>query len=423
MILGAISLAALSVYIDERLNFVTLRLPFIYLSQPDGARSLLSTVAGSMLSVASLTFSIVMGVLTMASSQFGPRLLGNFMRDRGNQFVLGSFISTFLYCLLVMRTVRGGGDVLDGIFVPQLSVTIALVLAVINLGAFVYFIHHTTEGIQAANIITRVADALNKKILSEYEEKTLFPDAVGLGPSEVENDSELPASFDDQKAVLTSSRGDYLRAVNEKGLMRVAEEEGLILKLLHTPGAYIMRGGPLLEVYPGSVLKDERKRLENKFALGNHRTPEQDLEFLFEQLLEMALRALSPGVNDPITAIRCIDRMGDALQLLASRNLPSPYRFDETGDLRLIIPVVDPSALVERLFGPLRSYGAADYMTLNHLLHVLNDMARLTNNPVFRQALFDEAERVKASAKPKLSDADYAKLLGAYADMQDTVTT
>lgn len=422
MLIGAVILSSLTIYLDERIDFVDLELPLIYLSQPDGAKTLLATVAGSMLSVASLSFSIVMVVLTMASSQFGPRLLGNFMRDRGNQFVLGTFTSTFLYCLLVLRVVRGGGDVVDSIFVPQLSVTAALALAVINLGAFVYFIHHTTEGIQAANIIARVSDALTSKIRKDFSERQLFPDAVGRGPEEAEGEAALPADFEQAKAVLSSPAGGYLRAIDDEGLLRVAKEEDLILKLSHSPGAFVMHGGGLVEVYPGSALETCRERLANKFALGNHRTPEQDLEFLFAQLLEVALRALSPGVNDPFTALRCIDRIGDNLKLLANRDLPSAYRFDDEGALRLLAPVIDPSALTERLFGPLRSYGAADYMTLNHILYTLREMGRLTDNPVFRQSLFDEADRVKSSAKPELSEADYASLLESYEDMRGTVT-
>jgi len=422
MLVGALILSSLTVYFDERVNFAGLSLPLVFLSQPDGARALLSTVAGSMLSVASLTFSIVMVVLTMASSQFGPRLLSNFMRDRGNQFVLGSFTSTFLYCLLVLRTVRGGGDVLDSAaFVPQLSVTVALALAVINLAAFVYFIHHTTENIQASTIISRVADTLAHKIKKNFEERAVFPETVGQDVADVEGAGNLPAAFAEQSAVLSSGKGGYLRTIDDEGLLRAAKEEKLILKLLHSPGSYIMHGGPLLEVYPGSALEDSRERLEHKFALGNHRTPDQDLEFLFDQLLEIALRALSPGVNDPITAMRCIDRIGDNLTLLASRDLPSPYRFDEEGELRLVIPVVDPPALVGRLFGPIRSYGAADYMTLNHLMNVLNEMSRLTDDPVFRQALFDEADLVKDQAKDELAQADYVRLLGTHSDLRGTV--
>ena len=421
MLLGTFGLSSLTLYLDRSVNFADLKLPLLYLTQADGGKTLLGTVAGSMLSVASLTFSIVMVVLTMASSQFGPRLIENFMRDRANQFVLGSFLATFLYCLLVLREVRGGGDVDIGVFVPQLSISVSLVLAVFNLGAFIYFIHNTTESIQVANVLGKVSDALTRKIVDTYPEKTVFPESVGLGPGEVEDEPKLPPAFERQKATLYASKGGYLRTIDDERLLEVAKKQKIVVRLLSTPGSYVMRGGPLLEVYPGTALKTCEKQLENQCILGYSRTQAQDLEFLFDQLLEVALRALSPGINDPLTATRCIDRIGDNLNLLASRDLPSPYRFDEAGELRLVIPVLETRALVEHLFGPIRAYGAADYLTLNHLLITLKKMSRLTHDPVYRQALFDEAERVRDEAETKLSRTDYATLLETYDEVREIV--
>ena len=421
MLLGTFGLSTLTLHLDRTIDFADLNLPFLYLTQADGGKTLLGTVAGSMLSVASLTFSIVMVVLTMASSQFGPRLIENFMRDRGNQFVLGSFLSTFLYCLLILREVRGGGDVDIGVFVPQLSISVSLVLAVFNLGAFIYFVHNTTESIQAANVLGKVNDALTRKIVAAYPEKMLFPESVGLSPSEVTEEAELPPAFERERAVLYASKGGYLRTIDDERLLDIAKEQNIIVKLLLTPGSYVMRGGPLMEVYPGTALRECYKQLENQCVLGNSRTQAQDLEFLFDQLLEVALRALSPGINDPLTATRCIDRIGDNLNLLASRDLPSPYRFDEAGTLRLVFPVLSIKDLVQHLFGPIRAYGAADYLTLNHLLDTLKKMSRLTHDPVYRQVLFDEAKRVRDEAESKLSKADYNELLETYDELREIV--
>ena len=421
MLLGTFGLSSLTLSLDRNLNFIDLNLPLLYLTQADGGKTLLGTVAGSMLSVASLTFSIVMVVLTMASSQFGPRLIENFMRDRANQFVLGSFLATFLYCLLVLREVRGGGDVDVGVFVPQLSISVSLILAVFNLGAFIYFIHNTTENIQVANVLGKVSDALTRKIVDTYPEKAVFPESVGLGPGEVEDDADLPPAFERKKATLYASKGGYLRTIDDERLLAVAKEQEVTVRLLITPGSYVMRGGPLMEVYPGSALKACGEQLENQCVLGYSRTQSQDLEFLFDQLLEVALRALSPGINDPLTATRCLDRIGDNLNLLASRDLPSPYRFDESGALRLVIPVLDIEDLVRHLFGPIRAYGAADYLTLNHLLETLRKMSRLTHDPVYRQVLFDEARRVRDEAETKLSEADYARLLEGYDAVREVV--
>lgn len=427
MIVGAFLLSNLTIGLDERLEFSSLQLPLIYLSQPEGAKTMLGTVAGSMLSVASLTFSIVMVVLTMASSQFGPRLLGNFMRDRGNQFVLGSFLASFLYSLLVLRTVRGSGDFIQSAaFVPQLSLTVAVALAVVNLGAFVYFIHHTAESIQVTNILARVSHTLTQKIITTYEENQLFAAALGQGPRAAEAERaeaeraeakmQLPDDFADKQKLLFSSRGGYLKLVDNDGLLKLAREHDLVLKLLLQPGDYVLRGGPLAEVYRGKKVAGLQEELENVFVLGSGRTQSQDLDFLFDQLLEVGLRALSPGINDPFTAMMCVDRIADNLALLAQRELPSPYRYDDDGTLRVIVPVVDPATLLQRLFGPIRSYGKADVMTLVHLLNALQKMAHNVDTPGFRACVLAEAERIEKEGEAELSAADYARLSESYAE-------
>ena len=435
MIVGAFFLATFTLSLDERVDFSSLQLPLIYLSQPEGAKTMLGTVAGSMLSVASLTFSIVMVVLTMASSQFGPRLLGNFMRDRGNQFVLGSFLASFLYSLLVLRTVRGSGDFIQSAaFVPQLSLTVAVALAVVNLGAFVYFIHHTAESIQVTNILARVSHELTRKIIASYDESQLFPVSLGQGPDEVaetetEADAEaeddkatrLPNDFADKRRLLFSSRGGYLKMVDDAGLLKLAREHDLVLKLLLQPGDYVLRGGSLAEVYLGEKVAGLQEELENVFVLGSGRTQSQDLDFLFDQLLEVGLRALSPGINDPFTAMMCVDRIADNLALLAQRELPSPYRYDDGGTLRVIVPIVDPTELLPRLFGPIRSYGKADVTTLEYLLNALQKMARNVDTPDFRACARAEAERIDKEGEAELSAADYRRLAECYAETLESL--
>ena len=409
MMVGAILLSSISVYLDERIAFTELRLPFIYLSQPDGAKTVLATVAGSMLSVASLTFSIVMVVLTMASSQFGPRILGNFMRDRGNQFVLGAFISTFLYCLLILRVVRGGGDVVEGIFVPQLSITLALVFTVINLAAFIYFIHHTTESVQVTSVIGKLHKDLKRKITKEFPEETKFAHEHSFDIQAVNQD--LEKTYGDNVAHLKNAKGGYLRAFDEEGLLELAKEKDMVLKLNCAPGAYIMEGANLLDVYPGSKLDDTRDELKNKFVFGSARTPEQDLEFLFDQLLEIGLRALSPGVNDPITATMCIDRIADNLNLLAQRDLSDLQKYDAEGNLRVIFPGMNVSILLYELFAPIRSYGKGDLMVMSHLYRTLQYMKGQSNDPVFRGEVDKELERLKEDAEANMLPADFEHLL------------
>ncbi len=415
MALGAFLLSLVTLMLDGRLGAELLsRLPFVYLSQPAGARAFLSTVAGSMLGVAGVTFSILMVVLPMASGQFGPRLLSNFMRDRGIQTVLGAFIATFVYCLLVLRTVRGESSTLEAdAFVPQLSLAVALLLTAFNLGMFIYFIHHTAESIQVAHLLERVNHKLRERILHDFPEP-VFPASLGLGPQDAQAIPALPRDFKASRRPLLAKRGSYLRTIDEDELMRWAEDENLLVELRCQPGDFVMQDAALAYVYPGLKLERLEDELRRCFAFGPSRTPTQDLVFLFEQFLEVALRALSPGINDPITAMRCTDRITDNLSLLARRERPSPYRYGESGRLRLIAPRLEPCDLVPHLFGPIRNYGKEDFMTLSYLLKKLSSMGDLVSDESFRRALQTEAERVREQAEGGLAKTDYARLVEHY---------
>jgi len=241
-----------------------------------------------MITVAGVAFSITIVALTLASSQFGPRLLRNFMRDTGNQIVLGTFIATFIYCLLVLRSVYsvGGHD-----FVPGISVTFAIALAVANVGALIYFIHHVSTSIHADRVIAAVYNELSEHI------QRLFPEE----------------------------------------LLKIAEEHDMLIDLQFRPGEFIVVGTALAKVKSAEHLKENLvEQIASSFILGPQRTPEQDAEFAIHQLVEVAIRALSPGINDPFTAITCIDHLGSALCILTGRVFPSPYRYDEEGNLRFI---------------------------------------------------------------------------------------
>ena len=412
MALLAVGLSILMIILDSRVNpeFVG-SLTWIYLNQPEGARALLSTVAGSMITVAGVTFSIVMVALSLASSQFGPRLLGNFMRDTGNQVVLGTFVATFIYCLLILRTVRSAEEP-GAVFVPHLSVTLAVVLATLSIGVFIYFVHHTAESIQLSNIVARVAHDLETRLKKHYQERPLFPDALGQArPQRVPD----PLPDPDEAAVVPSPGNGYLQTVDEDALLELAQKYDVILGLAALPGSFFFKGSPLLWVWPESTKNtDLFTALQQHVALGVDRNPSQDLDFLFDQLVEVGLRALSPGVNDQFTAMMCIDRIAEGLYLLSGRELPSPYRFDETGALRAIVPVLEPTRLVEDTLGPLRRYGADSLLVSSHLLRTIGRLASLIREPRLRTALLREAERVKACGCEKLMEPDREALLKVF---------
>ena len=324
-------------------------------NRPEGARNLLTTVAGSMIGVAGVTFSITIASVVYASGQYGPRLLTNFMQDRGNQVTLGTFIATFLYCLLVLRTVRSAAE--DGVnFVPHVALLVGLGLALSSIGVLIYFIHHTPESIHVSNVIAGVGRDLQAKV------ETIFPERVGEGAASRDAGvrTELPDAFFEQAARVRARRSGYVQAVDDQGLMDAATDGDLVLRLRYRPGDFVAQGDALVLAWPPDRAAGAQDALRRAFALGAQRTALQDTRFLVNELVEIAARALSPGVNDPFTAITCLDWLGAALKTLAARDLPSAERYDAAGALRV---VAEPSSFADFLghaFGQLRPYLAAD---------------------------------------------------------------
>ncbi|WP_245515998.1 DUF2254 domain-containing protein [Ancylobacter aquaticus] len=334
MAAGAAALSFALVWLDTVLDDgVIERLGWLYGFGPEGARAVLSAVAGSMITVAGLTFSMTMLTLQLASSQFGPRLLRSFMSDRGNQLVLGTFTSTFLYCLLVLRTVRGTEE---ASFVPHISVTIGVVLATLSLAVLIYFIHHIANSIRIETVLAELARETQAVI------DRLYPTQLGQEPSPRDAHAtagllrELEADCHD---VFVEGSG-YVQRLDEAAVMRIATEHDLMISINAPPGRFVTERDAVLRAAPRARASDEvLDRLREALVVGRDRTPTQDLHFALRRFVEIAQRALSPGINDPTTALYCIDRLSQALCSLAEREFPSAVRADEEGHPRVITPV------------------------------------------------------------------------------------
>ncbi len=437
MVLGALVLSALTAWLDHGIGGrQPLTLAWIGgLERADGARSVLSTVAGSLITVAGVVFSMTLVVLSLASQQFGPRLVGNFMRDRGNQLVLGTFVATFVYCLMVLRTVRTA-DPIAGTqaFVPQLSLATALVLTLASLGVLLYFMHHTAESMQASYVLARVSRALTAQILAFPEAPR--EEAVGSAEADEEEGSDdggaregtpqgaasrprpeeiqaLPEDFGRRAVTVRARRGGYVQSIDSAGLVELATEHDAVLRLHHPPGSLLMLDGPLADVYPPEAADDLMGRIESHYLLGPVRTPNQDPYFLFDQLLEVAVRALSPGINDPFTATSCIDRIAEALNLLSRRRLPPPTQVDEGGTLRLVVPRPELAPLAHHLFSELRAHGAGDPLVAGHLAMTLRRVQASTGSDALARAAEVEVGRLLESAARRLTAADFRELVEA----------
>lgn len=369
--------------------------------QSDGARAVLTTIASSMITVAGVVFSLTLLVLTQASSQFGPRLLLNFMHDRTTQFVLGIFVATFVYALLVLRVVTSGeaGGVTAG-FVPQASVLVALALAFSTVGVLVYFFHHIAEGVRATNILGKVDDALHEMLAALPE--------PGTGDDPTPGD--VPTGFRDDHGIVEARRGGYLQSVDVRALVKAASSQEAVIRILPTVGSYVTLGAPLAEVHPASASAALEDAVHEAIATGNDRSLTQDLGFAFDEFLEIAMRALSPSMNDPFTARNCIDRIAQGVLRLDRRGLPGQIHVDGDGTVRALVPLHAAGALTRHLFAELRRASRGNLFVTQHLLEALVMLRRHVGSAAITTAVEDELEAIERDAASTLLPQDRARL-------------
>jgi uncharacterized membrane protein len=364
----AIALSFLLVQADVWIGGETVRdIGWLYTFGPEGARAILSAIASSMITVAGLTFSITMLTLQLASSQFGPRLLRNFMRDRGNQIVLGTYLATFVYCLLVLRTVRGTEG---SHFVPHLAVAAGVLLALASIAVLIYFIHHVATAIRIETLLAELAAETRTAV------DRLFPQRIGDNPSPQGGSGAshaVPSGFEEESRPIPSFQSGYVQRVNNEALMKLAVKYDLILRIEARPGRFVWENEALLSAYPSKAVSDDAaNELRGAVVLGEERTPEQDLEFSVRRIVEIAQRALSPGINDPTTALYCIDRLGEAFGRLAQRDIPSPLRVDDEGRLRIVAESRSLEQLACPAFLAVARYGSGDSDVVHKLLETLD---------------------------------------------------
>lgn len=387
---GAIALALIAGWLDElSASGRVPALPFFRRASASGTRAILSTIAGSSISVAGIVFSISMVVLSMASSQFGPRLLPNFFRRNSTQVVFGAFLATFLTALIVLVQMTDAGS---GAELHSYAVALSFALAVASFGLLVYFLHSVTTFIQVPRIIDEVACDLAATLTRE----------TTAGP-EPGDPQENAASADDAFARLNSdareveaTRGGYIQALDVAGVLELAAERDLYVRFLHRPGQYVAAGEPLARAAPAARVEDEiAGALRRLFVIGVQRNNSQDVEFALDQLVEIALRALSPGVNDPFTAINCIDRLGDALSILAERRFPPEVRRDRKGHARVLAVADTDEGILDAAFNPLRQHGCSNAAVAIRLLECITSLARRSSRASMKRALRDHAGRIR----------------------------
>jgi uncharacterized membrane protein len=390
---------------DRQLGNDSTRLQWVYGGGAEGARALLSAVASSTITVVSVTFSVTVVALTVASQHFGPRLLNNFMRDKAAQMVLGVFIATFVFCLIVLRTVQGDGDTYER-FVPHLSVTAAVVLTLLTVAALIYYVHHVSASIQISHISLMVARDLEASI------DRLYPADAGEEPAAADDAAPPPVPRD--AAEVASDADGYVQALDLDAALGLARKHDVTIWIRARPGDFVAVDARLAAVHPPECAGPIAARLRAAYVFGSDRTSHQDAAFAIQQLVEVALHALSPGMNEPFTAITCIDRLGQGLGKLAGRQLPSAVRTDDNGRPRLVAEPRSFSDLLENAFQPITVYAGANPAIYQRLLETLAALARRARRPADRAGLVQQTEQVWEAALREVHDTPRHRLEHLY---------
>jgi uncharacterized membrane protein len=383
MVLGSILLALSLIGIDTAGDDGWLdRWPRLFGAQAEGARSMVSTIATAMMSVIGVTFSVTLVALALASSQFSSRVLRNFMSSHITQVALGTFAGTFTYCLIVLRTIRDGEA--DS-FVPSLSVFFAFVFAILCIAVLIVFIHHIASSIQATNIIASVT----RETLHAMER--MFP-AEGDGEEDGKNEGDARSDPTTQIwQPITATRSGYVQTVNLESLLRLAAEHNLVVRMERCTGEFVLENTPLATVAGSApVGQDVVSALCGAFSVSHHRTIEQDPSFGVRQLVDVALKALSPGINDPTTAETCVQYLTTILARLAPRKMPPQRRYCE-GVMRLIVRQPDFGELLFEAFDQVRDSAAGNPTIIRSLFEALQRLTCVTVDSDRRRALRDHA--------------------------------
>lgn len=385
LVLGAVTLALALVEADASFdrNGLEQQWPRLFGASAAGARDMLSAIASSMITVAGVAFSITVVALALASSQYTSRILRNFMRDRANQTVLGVLMGVFAYCLVVLRTIRGADE---GAFVPSLAVFVAVALAFVAIGFLIFFIHHISSSIQAESIIEAAADETIHAI------DRLFPtemgEAAGPGPR------AGPALAAQAWQAIPARRTGYIQGVDGDALLRLARERNTVVRMDRGIGEFVVEGAPLVSV-AGEKQPDEETldKLDAVYSIGRNRTIVQDAGFGIRQIVDVALKALSPGINDATTAVSCVNYLAAILARLAARQVETPYRMD-LGKLRVVARGPTFAGLLGEAFDQIRQNAAGNVAVLGCLLQALEVIARRTQDAQRQQALRRQADLI-----------------------------
>jgi uncharacterized membrane protein len=379
------------------LNTLAPKVLFPSHADPQVAQVILGAIAASMMTVVSIVFAILLMTLTLASMQFSPRIIVSFARDRVTQRTLGIFLGTFSYCVAALPAARS----VPHPFAPVLTVLGAMLLALTCVAGLLFFIHHISQAISVNHIVEKIAgetEAIIDELMPEPRRRDRMPEAAAPEPTEGET-------------AVSSGVSGYVRFIDIRRLVFLARSYGVSIRIVRRVGHFVPAGIPLLMVSKGDRLSPLRSaELRGAFDLGPTRTLQQDVEFGILQIVDIALRAISPAVNDPSTAISCVDQLSRILIRFASREEPASLLYEPPGRLRVSIRWPGFERLVDAAFDQIRLYARADVAVSLRMLRALGDIVSTIPDPVVQQALADRGRRIVTGCAEQLDEDELGEL-------------
>ncbi|HWB42690.1 MAG TPA: DUF2254 domain-containing protein [Gemmatimonadales bacterium] len=370
------------------------RWPRLFGAGAEGARSMLSAIAGSMITVAGVTFSITMVAVTQASTQYTPRILRNFMRDRANQAVLGIFVGIFAYCLVVLRTIRGGDE---SSFVPSIAVLVGILMALLGIAVLIFFIHHIATTLQASEIIARIS-----RETGEIVDRVFPAELEDTVPAEETAASPSPAG--NTWCPVTAGGTGYIQRADVRRLVSLADEHHVVIRLDRTAGDFVIAGQPVAWFArdaagaggsePSRDEADLAEILLRQYAVGAYRTLDHDPAFGIRQLVDIALKALSPGINDTTTAVTCVDYLGAVLTRLANRRIEVLHP-GAGGRLRVLAAGPTFEDLIGLATDEIRQHAHGNVGVMVRQLETLGSVAAVSRSAARRRAVARHVELVR----------------------------
>jgi len=404
-VLAAVVLFILTTALDRAAYHGNLSLPsWVISGSADTARQILIAIGAAVITVVGVVFSIILVTLTLASTQFGPRMLRNFIRDRATQLTLGTFVATFVYSILVLVSI-------GRTFVPHLGVTVTLALLVVALGVLIYFIHHTATSIQLPQVVASIAADLSEAIRDQGGGRSPAREA---GPTA----AELTALMDTSGGVVRAPVSGYLQVIRHELLVSFAAEEQAVISLNYRPGHFLVRGHPFAVVWPPESAARISDVLGKSHITGPYRTLTQDISFGVDQLVEIAIRALSAAVNDTFTALTCIDWLGGSLCKITAEWHPARVHRDHEGFIRVLTPEPTWERLVQRSYEKIRQASTGMPAVMIRQLDALTKIMAETSSGFQRRVLLEQADMIQRASERSVPEAaDRADIRRAYEEV------